>query len=136
MTHEPEKLDWIVWLTDNGPVCWLCGYDWGKFNHGDMRDYETHHIERKSHATGTKEDGTPRYDDKCNFFSACQLCHMGQLDVANHPLELALKLKNDPKHFDLEAWHLLRYPDGSAPDRVTYSQIEDVFDVLENQEKT
>ena len=134
LNKEPEKYEWKDEIDPR--TCWVCGYDFTRFNWGDYRIREIHHIERRGHATGKKEDGTPRYDEKCNFFSACRPCHQDKLDsvgTMSHALQLGIKMRHDPKYFDLEQWLRLRDQSLKSTTRVTLKEIEDALDWWENQ---
>ena len=104
--------------------CWICGFN--QATSQECRWLEVHHIDRKSHST-------VRADHPANYFLACNVDHAEALANMPHAKQLAYKLKHDPDYFDLEEWLSLRDHELKAPDRVTYREIEDCLDSLENE---
>ena len=85
---------------------------------------EVHEIERRSQAPG-------RWAHPCNYLLLCHFCHADHFDTMCHPKQLAVKLKRDPDHFDLEEWLRIRDKDLRAPDRVTLKNIVKYMSLIE-----
>ena len=121
-----RRRNWVVKLNEltQHPICWVCGYDWGKWNLNDQRNYQTHHIQRRSSCY-------PGWHDvECNLFAACQHCHETLLAAMPHARQLALKKINDPRHYDLELWHHCRDgPELKSAERVTDNDVLSNFPV-------
>jgi hypothetical protein len=102
-----------LWVADQPPVCWICGYDWSEHN-DDMRRCHTHHIERRSQCY-------PKYHDvECNLFRACEDCHETKLAAMPHADQLAYKYEHDAGNVSLSLWRQCKYgPGGGSEDRVS-----------------
>lgn len=105
--YESIKDDRNEWRDSVSQSCMGCGW---------QAMLQIHEMERRSHASG-------RWGDRSNYLLLCQRCHDGAFATMSHARQLAHKLLCDTKHFDLQAWLMLRDPDLQAPERVTMRDI-------------
>lgn len=139
MTHDeyfPGSIERLrAWRHEQRPICWVCLYDWEKFN-GDLRRPQVHHIERKGLCY---QRSKPDYKHvECNLFFACETCHASVLDSMPHYEQLAYKLKYDPEHYDLQMW--LHCRDGpvlrdyvAGNERVTQLEVDAALKSIEGE---
>ena len=82
------------------------------------RCLDIHEIERRSACS-------KRWMHRSNYLLLCRRCHRLMGTAAwPHARQLALKLRRDPQHYDLDAWLRLADPELKAPDRVTQAEVE------------
>ena len=110
LNNRVARIDWRMSVPQ---VCMICGWESG----GEYRWFETHEIERRSHAAG-------RWAHPCNYLLLCNQCHNERIPLMKHAEQLAIKWQADPLHFDLDLWLRLRDPDLRAPLRVTMEDVE------------
>lgn len=114
-----------AWREETVDFCMWCGASGGS-SFGFNR-LQIHEIERKSHASG-------RWGVRCNYLLLCPKCHGEVFDTLPHAHQLAVKLMNDPAHFDLDEWLRLRDPALLAPERVTLEEIVQYLDLRNSYE--
>lgn len=85
---------------------------------------EVHEMERKGQAAG-------RWGTRCNYLLLCPFCHDKHFANMDHSRQLAVKLINDPEHFDLDEWLLIYDPTLRAPERVTLGDIMEHLQMTE-----
>jgi hypothetical protein len=78
---------------------------------------EVHEMERKSHA---RNRWWP--EDACNGLVLCPHCHSEYFATMPHAKQLAVKLLEDPNHFNLQGWLEV----GGRPD--SYVTMEDIVE--------
>ena len=111
MKYQPKNYEW---RNDNDSVCWVC----------NKVSEQVHHIVPRGFINIVK-----KYDDPAIFFLICRTCHAGDFHNSKRAWQLALKLKYDPERFDLDRYNELCEPTR----RVTFREIEDALDAMENE---
>lgn len=86
--------DRYAWRDEMRPRCMKC---FKKFD--GWRWPEIHEIEKRSQAPLS-------WGKRCNYLLICHPCHEEFHENAEwtHAQQLAIKLRMDPKHYDLAAW--------------------------------
>lgn len=121
--YESIRREREDWRASKNERCMVCGWPENGGEWGQWKWLETHEMERRSRAPG-------RWAHPCNYLLVCNICHNGPLAAMPHKTQLAYKLGEDPKDFDLEAWLRIRDPDLRAPRRVTMEEIREELEGL------